>query len=928
MTRLRNVSVALALLFLAGPVGLTGQAPERAAAPKLEFEKFTLPNGLQVILHVDRKLPIVHVNQWFHVGSKNERSGRTGFAHLFEHMMFQGSKNVTGEYFTHVEKAGANLLEGGVNGTTSQDRTNYFATVPSANLETLLWLESDRLATLLDVTDQKKLDNQRDVVKNERRQGLENQPYGRWYPMLTEAVFPEGHPYSWPVIGSQEDLSAAALDDVKEFFRRYYTPNNLSLAIAGDFDPAEARKLVQKYFGDLPPGPALDRPARWVPRLESPRVFDVKDRVSLERVYFGWPVPEYFGADEAEMDLAARVLTDGLSSRLNKTLVYDRQLASAVNSMNISGEISGLFVVFATARPGASLAEIEHIIGQEIARLSKDGPTAAELDRARTKQESEFISGLERIGGFGGKADVLNQYNTFLGDPGRIEADIARYRKVTADSLRQAVQRWLDTPNHAIVRFHPEQSQRPTATTVDRSKVPPFGTDRPFTAPAVQASKLPNGLEILVVERRDLPKVTVSVVTRAGAVADPAGKAGAAQLTLTNIDMGTKTRKALEIEDALGALGTTLTGSVGRESARLGIDVLSRNLSPALAIVADVVQNPTFPEEEVAREKKRLLDVIAQQDRNPNALAARIGPMLAFGAEHPYGRPTQGLKSTIEPMTRADLAAFHAARWKPGSTALIFAGDVTLAQATELAKQHFGSWTGGAAAAIQIPAPSPSKAGPIYLVDRPESAQTVVAQWLPGVPRKSPDYDALSLVDAVWGGGGFGTRLNLNLREDKGYSYGVFSNFAPLSSAGGWSASGGVQTDKTAPSVAEFHKELKDLAGGRPITEEELSHAKTRRVRGYAQQFESLSRIAGQIGTLWTLGLPMTELQREYDATTGISIQQVHAATKKYVRPEASTLLLVGDRSKVEGPLQDLKLGDIVVVDVEGRPAAKSASKS
>jgi zinc protease len=918
---------ALACAVLTSPVGLVGQTPQSASLPKLEFEKFTLPNGLQVILHVDRKLPIVHVNQWFHVGSKNEKSGRTGFAHLFEHMMFQGSKNVPGEYFTHVERAGANLFEGGVNGTTSQDRTNYFATVPSANLETLLWLESDRLATLLDVTSQEKLDNQRDVVKNERRQGLENQPYGRWYPLMYEAVFPEGHPYSWPVIGSQEDLSAAALEDVKEFFRQYYAPNNLSLAIAGDFDPAAARKLVEKYFGGLPPGPALDRPARWIPRLEAPRLIEVNDRVSLERVYFGWPAPEYFGTDHAEIDLAARVLADGLSSRLNRALVYDRQLASGVSAFNVTGEIASLFVVFATARPGAPLPEIEQIIGQEIARLAKEGPTAEEVERAKTKQESEFISGLERIGGFGGKADVLNQYNTYLGDPGKVAADLTRYRNVTPDSMRQAVAKWLDTGNRAVIRFHPEPSQRtaPT-TTLDRSKMPPLGADRPFTAPAVQSGKLPNGVEIFVVERRDLPKVTVSLVTRAGAVADPSGKAGTANLTVRTIDMGTPTRKALDIEDALGALGTTLTGSAGRESARLEIDVLTRNLSPALAIVADVVQHPTFPEDEIAREKKRQLDAIAQQDRNPNALAARIQPMLAFGKDHPYGRPVQGLKSTVEPLTRADLAAFHGARWKPGSTALIFAGDVTLAQATELAKQHFGGWSGGAAAAIQIPQPAPPQGGRIYVVDRPDSAQTVVTQWMLAPGRKSTDYDALSLVDSVWGGGGFGTRLNLNLREDKGYSYGVFSNFSPQSAAGNWTAGGGVQTDKTAPSVAEFEKELKDLAGGRPISVEELEHAKARRVRGYAQQFESLSRITNEIGDLWALGLPMTELQREYDATRSMTLEAVLAAAQKYVRPDAAGLLLVGDLSKVESALRDLKLGDLAVLDVEGRPAGTTTS--
>jgi predicted Zn-dependent peptidase len=295
--------------------------------------------------------------------------------------------------------------------------------------------------------------------------------------------------------------------------------------------------------------------------------------------------------------------------------------------------------------------------------------------------------------------------------------------------------------------------------------------------------------------------------------------------------------------------------------------------------------------------------------------------MLIFGADHPYGHPVTGLKGTVESITRADLAAFHSARWKPGSTALIFAGDVTLAQAPELAKQHFGAWSGGAAATVQIPAPPAPQAGKIYIVDRPEAAQTVVAQWLPGVPRTSPDYDALSLVDAVWGGGGFGTRLNLNLREDKGYSYGVFSNFAAMSKSGSWIANGGVQTDKTAPSVVEFVKELTALATSKPIGAEELEHARTRRVRGYAQQFESLSRIAGQISTLWTLGLPMTELQREYDATNKVTLEQVAGATKKYVRPEASSILLVGDRSKIESAVRDLKVGEIVVLDAEGKPS-------
>ncbi|MFN2384940.1 MAG: M16 family metallopeptidase [Thermoanaerobaculia bacterium] len=386
-----------------------GQAAEKAPAapaagevPKVAFEKYTLPNGLQVILHVDRKLPIVHVNQWYHVGSKNERTGRTGFAHLFEHMMFQGSKNAKEEYFVYAEKAGANLQEGGVNGTTNVDRTNYFATVPSGNLENLLWLESDRLATLPEAISKEKLDNQRDVVKNERRQGLENTPYGRWFKLLSENLHPAGHPYSWTTIGSHEDLTAASLDDVKEFFRTYYSPNNLSLVIAGDFDPAEAKRLVEKYFGGIPAGPPLDRPTRWIPSLDRERIIEATDRVPQDRVYMAWPTPEFFAPGDAELDLTSLLLTDGLSARLNRVLVYDKQLATAVNSFQNSAEISGGFVVIATARPGVAIEQIEAIITEEIAKLARTGPTAAELSRAKTKQEYNFVSGLERIGGFGG----------------------------------------------------------------------------------------------------------------------------------------------------------------------------------------------------------------------------------------------------------------------------------------------------------------------------------------------------------------------------------------------------------------------------------------------------------------------------------------------------------------------------------------------
>jgi zinc protease len=897
-------------------------SPAASAAPKIVYEKYTLPNGLQVILHVDRKLPIVHVNQWFHVGSKNERPGRTGFAHLFEHMMFQGSGNAKEDYFTYVETLGANLQEGGVNGTTNQDRTNYFATVPSSNLEALLWVESDRLATLTEAMTKEKLDNQRDVVKNERRQGLENTPYGRWYKIVLENLYPAGHPYSWPTIGSHEDLTAASLEDVTDFFKTYYTPNNLSLVIAGDFDPAEAKRLVEKYFGSIPPGPALDRPTLNMPTLTGEKIVEAADRVPQDRVYMVWPTPPGFSPGDADLDLTSLILADGLSSRLNKALVYDRPLCTAVQAFQNSSEIASWFAVIATARPGVSLDEIEKVVSEEIAKLAKTGPTPAELARAKTKQEFAFVTALEGIGGFGGKSDRLNQYNTLLGDPGKLEWDMARYRDATPASVKQVVARYLDTKNRLIVRFRVEKSGRATEVAVDRSKEPATGVDKPFVAPRVQTAKLPNGMDLFVVERPELPKVDVTFVTRAGAEADPAGKAGLAHLTVTQLDMGTPTRKALVIEDSLGDLGVALTGAAGRESARVSFETLKRNLDPAMAIVSDVIRNASYPASEFDREKKRHLDALAQQEKNANAVGARVRAVLAFGPEHPYGRPVQGLPSSIEKLTRDDLAKFHADFWKPGSSALVVSGDVTLAEATDLATKYFGSWSGGAAPAVTIPPPSPAPVGKVYVVDRQDAAQTYVTQFVPAPKRQTPDYYTLTLADTVFGGGGFGTRLNLNLREDKGYSYGVFSTLALYDDAGIWYSAGGVQTNKTKESVVEFDKELKGMTG-KPLSESEFADTKSRKTRGYAQQFETLGRINEQVADLWASGLPMAELQREYDDTVQATLAETNAAAAKYARPEKATIVLVGDYAKIGPGLKELTLGEVVLVDTEGKPVRK-----
>ncbi len=904
------------------------QVASNSDVPKINFEKYTLPNGLQVILHVDRKLPIVTVNEWFYVGAANDSPGHTGFAHLFEHMMFQGSKNAPGEFFTYVESAGSNSIDDegigrGVNGTTNSDRTNYFEMVPSGNLEYILWLDADRLATLTDAMDQEKFDGQIKVVNNERGQGV-NSPYGRWVTLVQEGLYPLGHPYHTPTIGRVEDMTASSLNDVKAFFKRYYTPNNLSLVIAGDFDPAEAKRLVEKYFGGLEPGPTLERPAKFMPQLNGEKIIDIKDRVTQERSYIAWHTPAMYDLGDADLDLAATILTDGISARLKKALMYDRQLVSGLGAAQYSHKLSSYFYIYATAREGSDLGQIEQLVTNEIQRLAKEGPTPAELARAKVKIESGTISGLEFLSGFGGKADMLNQYNTYLGDPGKLEMDLGRYRNATAESVRSTVDKYLNNRNRVIARFHPERSGKAASAEIDRTKVPAFGADKPFKAPEVKSVKLDNGLEVLVVEKPELPKVSVVVTTLGGSSTDPAGKFGLATLTNELLKRGTKTRDAIKIDETLGDLGTSITSAYTQnlEKTTLTMEVLKRNLAHATEMLADIVINPSFPAGEFERGKKARIDLLAADTDNPVYVGLDVAGTVAYGPDHPYGHPGNGLPESVRSITRDDVTAYHKTYYKPGNSVLIFVGDLTLAEATSLAKQHFGIWTPGAVPVTTIPEPKPMGVGKVFMIDKPGAAQTFVLHILNASERKSADYYPLTLANEIYGGG-FTTRLNLNLREDKGYTYGAYAELEYLNKAGAWYAFAAVQTDKTKESVAEFYKEMKGIAGERPISEKEFSSAQMTKIRGYAQQFESYSRVSRQVAKLWVAGLPMTTLQTESDEFARLRLPSVNAAAAKYASPTRTSILLVGDLAKIEAGIRSLNLGEIIILDREGKPVVK-----
>jgi len=899
-------------------VGQPGSSPPGSAMPLVHAEKYVLTNGLQVVLYVDRKLPIVHVNVCYHVGSKDEQPGSYGFAHLFEHLMFQGSKNAPGKYLGLVEEAGANLFQGGVNGNTEEDRTNYFESVPSGNLEYVLWLESDRMATLANALTQKEFENQRKVVKNELQLVHQSRPYGRALTLMYSNLFPFASPYAHHPIGNEKDLDASSLDEVKTFFQTYYTPNNASLVIAGDFDPQSVKQLVEKYFSNIPTGVSTPRLRQWVTRHNGKKIIDVSDHVGNERTYLAWSVPGFFDKGDAELDLISLMLTDGISSRLNKALIDDQKICLDISSDHSPFEGAGIFSIAATAKPGEPVERIEGAVIEQLVLLAQKGPDPAELARAKDKWQLRFFTQLERIGGFGGKADLFNKYNAFLGNPNMFAADIERHSRITAQEIKKIAGEWLSADHVLLLRFHPVIAHN-QAQVLDRSTAPALGANPPFNPPDVRAGTLQNGLTVLVVERHDLPKISVSIGLRAGSAFDPPGKYGLARFTVEAMERGTGSRSAVQVEDELGDVGTSLEAGIDRDYSALRFEVLDRNLERAIQVFADVVQAPKFLPPEVAREKQTLLKELREFQNNGQTLAALLAPSLIFGSDHPYGHPAQGLPSGIQKIERSDLVEFHAANWTPRAAVLVFAGNINFSIAMHMAEKYFSQWPDKQPPSLNMAAPIPADASRVYVVNAPGSPQAFIRQvlLLPGID--SPDYAAIQLADTVWGGGS-AARLNLNLREDKGYAFSVFSHAFFYPKYGDWQAYGSVQVGKVGESVVEFLSELKGLAHDSPITAEELSAAQDSRVRGYAQQFESLDQVVRQVVRLWADGLPLSQLSNEIPELQRVDLPAVKATANKYAVPNKAVILIVGDLVKIAPQLRNVYGDKVTLLDSEGNP--------
>src|SRR5579875_2694047 len=641
---------------------------------EIPCEQFVLGNGLTVLVHEDPKTPIVAVNIWYHVGSKNEKPGKTGFAHLFEHLMFGGSEHIEGSYIEAMERIGATDL----NGTTSEDRTNYFENVPRSALDYALFAESDRMGYFANTISQEVLDIQRGVVQNEKRQS-ENQPYAIVEELVVKSTYPAGHPYAHTVIGSMEDLDSASLDDVREWFKTYYTPSNAVLVLAGDVTAAEAKEKVTRYFSEIPSGPPVAYQRAWVAEMGAEHRETVEDRVPQARLYKIWNVPGYATEAADRLRLCAGILSSGKNSRLYKRLVYDDRIATQAAAYLDEREIGSQFAIIATAKEGEDLRKVEKAVDEELMRFLDDGPTAREVERIKTQSYANFVRGIERIGGFGGKSDILASSQTYLGRPDAFRERLARLEAVSAAELRDTARAWMSQGVYALEVVPFLYAAQPSAP-ASRTRIPELGAPHDLKLPALHEFRMENGLRILVAERHEIPVVNFWFDVNAGYAADRFAGPGAARLASTLLTGGTARRTALEISEETQRLGAQLSTGCNLDMSTVYLSALKSTLDEALDLYADIILNPIFPQEDFDRQQQLQLAAIANEKVTPLQMALRALPPVLFGPEHAYGVPLtgSGTEESVQKLTRENMARHHSSWFRPNNATLIVVGDTTI----------------------------------------------------------------------------------------------------------------------------------------------------------------------------------------------------------------------------------------------------------
>jgi zinc protease len=915
------LAACLAAMSLATALPATAAPSNGDAFPdvRIPYTRYQLPNGLTVIIHEDHKTPVVAVNIWYHVGSKDEPAGLHGFAHLFEHLMFNGSEHYNDEFFRALEPAGATKM----NGTTWNDRTNYFENVPTSALDRTLWLESDRMGHLIGALDQARLDEQRGVVLNEKRQD-ENEPYGKVDELIARSTYPVGHPYSWTSIGSESDLKAASLDDVKNWFRMHYGAANATLVIAGDVDPVEIRKKIALYFGDIPSGPPLEHPGPWVAKMHGEKRASMQDRVPQARLYQVWNVPGFCDPDANALSMVAAVLGDGKNSRLYKRLVYQDQIATDVSVSIGPFEIGSQVTIEATVTPGRDSKAVEKAIDEEMQRFLRDGPTAAEVARVKTAVFASALRGLERIDGFGGKSAQLAEYQVYCGTPERYTEELQEVKDATPKSLREVAVTWLSDGVFKL-DVEPFPDYQAASRGADRSKLPPLGDPPALKLPPLQHATLSNGLKIVLAERHEAPIVHVSLIADAGYAADSeAGiKPGTARLTMGMLDEGAGRYDALQLEAAEDALGAMISAGSTLDFSYVKLNALKDKLKPSLDLYADVILRPQFPAAELERQKQMQIAGIRQEKAQAMGIARRLYPRLLYGDDHAYANPPSGTEASVASIEVGDLQTFYKRWLRPDNTTLLVVGDTTLAEIKPELEREFGRWK-----ASDTPPPTKNlatvalpSAPRMVMVNKTGAEQTLLMATALVPPKSDPDDLAMQLA-ATTLGGNFVSRLNLNLREDKHWSYGAFASIGSAKAQRPFLAYAPVETDKTGESMLEIQHELDNALGKEPITAHEVDFARDSIALSLPGDNETVSDLSNSYAMVLNYGLPDDYWNRVVPALDALQPAQVNAALHKLLHPQALTWIVVGDLAKIEAPVRKLapSLGvhDIEVLDADG----------
>ncbi|MGV3579103.1 M16 family metallopeptidase [Brevundimonas sp.] len=912
-------SSALALVFAClalTPAGASALAPsdtptiQGAALPIVDIphETMVLANGLTLIVHEDHSTPVVSVGIWYHVGSAHETPGRSGFAHLFEHLMFNGSANANTDWFAAMNEVGAT----GMNGTTGNDRTNYFQTVPTGALDRVLWLESDRMGHLLPAVDQARLDEQRRVVQNEKRQRA-NTPLGEAPEMVAAATYPAGHPYSWTPIGSMEDLNAADLDDVAAFFNRWYGPSNAVLVLSGDITPAEAREKVERYFGEIPGGPALSRRVEQIAPMTGTSRGVLEAPVANAIVMKVWNAPGWASDDAQLLELAGSALAGGPNSRLQRRLVRELQLASEVEVNVNKLELGSQVVVQATVRPGVELSALETALDDELAGFLQEGPSPEELERIKFDRYSGSVRGLVSTMS---KAQLLAEGQLYAGSSDFYRRRLQTIYEATPQDVVETARRWMSDGVY-VLEVEPRPTLETAAVAVDRTTPPQVGAPAAFALPALQHATLSNGLRVALAERHDVPTVNLSMIFEVGSLPDRNPASVGHSLATSLATTGTTTRTDLEIAARRQELGASINWTGNNEFTRYSLSALKLNLEDAFDLYVDILRNPTFPEAEWDRLRAIYAASYADNLRSPQGKVAVVMPGLNYGPDHPYAQ--QMTPEIAERLTTDDFRRFYATWVRPDLATLYIVGDTTLEEITPLLEAKLADWRAEGPTPVKAdlpPVERPDHAR-VILLDQPGAESTLVLAGQAGPTRNDPAYEVSSLVNTVLGGS-FTSRLNMNLREDKGWSYGAVSEMEAGSRLGRVSAGASVQTDRTADAMSEIDREIRELGTTRTPSPQEIASARNDMLLGMPASLQGGTGVLSFYRSVHENGLPETYWDGYVQRMLALTPEQITEASRALYDPSTLTWIVVGDLAKIEAEVRALNLGEVEVLDATG----------